>query len=331
LKFSYKLRDFNRFDELITRENKSVHLLKKRKNWIRVIIVFVSAIVIGVMSWYLFSTEYTTETEISFDENGIILRDYGFKQGHYIGEHRNPVVAGQYALQFYEDFIQTGNETAKQYLINNADWFLQNVEKRDDYSIYVYDFPWPYYNMPEGEWVDAMAQTRMMMVLIRAHEITGDEEYLREAYSLLNALFVEVKDGGVTYKSENGWWFEHFAHPGGYQPRVLNAHLRVLMELDEFIKYTDSESAKFLFDKGLEAATKEIQYYDLNGYSYVNRIGDPSQERYHKIHIEETKHLYEITGEKVFLEYHDRWLNCDFFCKNWNYYYQYSLRKMGLT
>jgi hypothetical protein len=285
----------------------------------------------GIVSWYIYSTSYTTETRIFVDEEGIILRDYGFKQGHYIGENRNPVVAGQYALQFYNEFKQNGNKTAKQYVVNNADWFIENKENRENYSIYLYDFPWPYYNMPAGEWTDAMAQTRMMMVLIRAHEITGDEKYLNEAGTLLEALYVDVKDGGVTHKSENGWWYEHFAHPDGDNPRVLNAHLRVLIELDEYIKYTQSKSAQFLFDKGLEAAINEIQYYDLNGYSWGNRIGDPSQSRYHNIHIEQTRQLYEITGEDIFLEYHEKWKNCGYLCKNWNFYYNYGLKKLGLS
>ena len=296
-----------------------------------ILILFFLIITILFISWNLYRTFYTTETTLSLDENGIAFRDYGIKNGKMIGKHYNPVFAGSFSLKFYKDFKQSGNETAKQYLINNAEWVLENVKEKENYSIYIYDFPWDDYNLPKDEWVDALAQTRMMLILIRAHELTNDERYLYAAESLLKALYVEVKDGGVTYKDENGWWYEHFAHPDGDHPRVLNAHLIVLSELDEFIKYTDSESAKFLFHKGLEAAINDLHYYDLNGYTWLNRVGDPSTFGYHKIHIEQTKNLYDITGEKKFLEYYEKWNSCEYLCQNWNFYYNYVLKKIGLN
>ena len=51
-----------------------------------------------------------------------------------------------------------------------------------------------------------MANGQALQVLIKAHEITQDLRYLIAAKSLLSAFFVEVKDGGITYKdSPNDW------------------------------------------------------------------------------------------------------------------------------
>jgi uncharacterized protein YyaL (SSP411 family) len=46
-----------------------------------------------------------------------------------------------------------------------------------------------------------MAQGRALQALIKAHEVTGQNKYLDSAKMLLNSFFVELKDGGVTYKT----------------------------------------------------------------------------------------------------------------------------------
>ena len=54
-----------------------------------------------------------------------------------------------------------------------------------------------------------MAQAQAIQVLIRAYELTHELKYLNSAKKLLSSFFVEVEDGGVTYKTPNeGWWFE---------------------------------------------------------------------------------------------------------------------------
>jgi hypothetical protein len=41
---------------------------------------------------------------------------------------------------------------------------------------------------------------------------------------LLNSFFVEVKDGGVTYKTPTErWWYEGYAHIGSKEVRNINA------------------------------------------------------------------------------------------------------------
>ncbi len=66
----------------------------------------------------------TVNKPIEFDDDGIIWKDYGIQKGVYIGKQRNPVDASQTALRYYDDFINSGNSTAKKYFINSADWLI---------------------------------------------------------------------------------------------------------------------------------------------------------------------------------------------------------------
>ena len=45
-----------------------------------------------------------------------------------------------------------------------------------------------------------MAQSQAIQALIKANNLTNDNRYLNISDRLLNAFFIEVKDGGVTYK-----------------------------------------------------------------------------------------------------------------------------------
>ena len=37
--------------------------------------------------------------------------------------------------------------------------------------------------------------------------------------------------------------------------------------------------------------------------------------KYHNIHVDLTKKMYDLTNEGIFLEYHERWKKCDDFCQ----------------
>jgi len=256
----------------------------------------------------------TVNKPIEFDDDGIIWKDYGIQKGVYIGKQRNPVDASQTALRYYDDFINSGNSTAKKYFINSADWLISYSQFKGNYSIFEYEFPYPIYNL-NPLWHDAMAQGQAIQVLIKAHELTNDGKYLDEAKLLLNAFFVDVKDGGVTYKTEDkGWWYEHYAQKDGKSPRVLNAHIHSLLGVYDYYKYTGDSDAKYIWDQGVLALKNDLPIYDFDSFSYYDSIGTIVM-KYHNSHVDLTKQMYDLTNENIFLEYHERWKKCDDFCQ----------------
>ena len=230
--------------------------------------------------------------------------------GEPIGFQRNPVTTALQANEFYDKYKENNDESSKMYFLNNADWLVDNAINKGYYSLLQYNFPLPIYNF-KAPWFSAMANGLALQVLIKAHEITLDSKYLTAAKSLLNAFFIEVKDGGITYKdSSDEWWYEEYAtnDKDSMISRVLNGMIFTVLGIYDYFQYTNDPDAKLLFDKGVNSIKKEISKYNDNGYSYYDLLGNPA-DKYHQIHVDLTKQLYDLTGEPIFNKYHELWKN----------------------
>jgi hypothetical protein len=155
-----------------------------------------------------------------------------------------------------------------------------------------------------------MAQAQALGILARAYNITHEIKYLNTSKMLLNSFFVEVKDGGVTYKSPtNGWWYELYAgdNTGAKQPRVLNGMMFTLVGLYDYYNHTKNNTAKYLFDKGMLALESYLPLYDNNGSSYYDILKTPGKSIYHLANVRLLSQLYQITGQQYLKVYYDRW------------------------
>ena len=153
-------------------------------------------------------------------------------------------------------------------------------------------------------------QARAVEALGKANELTGNQSYLDTAKSLLNSFFVEVKDGGVTYKTPNdGWWYEEYADDGANatHPMILNGMQSAVISLYKYYQYTNDPDAKFLFDQGITGLNLNLPRYDYNGYSYYDALQMPAPSHYHKMHVTLLGKLLEIVDSDEFQKYHDRW------------------------
>ncbi len=300
-----------------------------KKFWKVLIILAIILLVLSIVIILEFFRELSLLSKSKnriIDDNGIPFTDYKTIEGIYIGKQRNPVISSMFAISYYDDYVITGNETAKLFFFSNADWLVSYSKLRGNYSIYEYEFPWPKYNLPLF-WTDGMAQGKAIQVLLKAHELSNDQKYLDEARLLLNAFFVDVKDGGVTYKTEDeGWWYEHYAHKEGKAPRVLNGHIFSLLGIYDYYEYTKDPDAKFLFEQGVIALKKDLSNYDYDGYSTYDAIGNPSR-NYHKLHQELLGEMYTLTNEEIFNEYMKKWEKCDDWCQ----FYHRHMDKFILT
>jgi len=230
--------------------------------------------------------------------------------GKEVGLQRNPVTTALQANEFYDLYKVSNNESAKTYFLNNVNWLVNNAVPKENYSLLQYNFPLPIYNL-KAPWFSAMAHGYALQVLIKAHETTHDIRYLIAAKSLLNAFFVEVKHGGITYKdTPNDWWYEEYAsnEKNAKISRVLNGMLFTVLGIYDYYKYTNDAEAKLLFDKGINSIKKEISKYNDNGYSYYDLLGMPAKD-YHQTHVVLLKKLYNITGEPILIQYSDLWKN----------------------
>lgn len=258
------------------------------------------------------------DASVIYDNLGIPSYDYGTVEGVDIGLQRSAITIANEALRFYEEDYQRSipkNETAKRFFLNNADWLVKNIAMTNHnrtftYATYEYQFEWPYYDLIPP-WRDAMTQGRAVEALVGASELTGDRKYLHTAKQIINSFFIEVKDGGVTYKSpDRGWWYEHYADNdkrGKQEPRVLNAMAFALLGVHRYYNYTSDESARFLFEQGITALKNDLPKYDDNGNSFYDALGTKAGNYYLPFHIKLLSDLYAITGDPIFKKYHDAW------------------------
>jgi hypothetical protein len=239
------------------------------------------------------------------NSKGLVYRYYG----PGIGIQLNPFNTASRVLDHYTDYVKNGNNTAKMLVLSICDWIVNSSRNYGNYSVLHYDFPFDDYELEPG-WSSAIAQGRAIQALVKAHNITGDKKYSDTAKLLLNSFFIEVKDGGVTYKTaDDGWWYEEYAskNKNAKGPRILPGMMSALLSIHEYFEYTGDMKAKDLFDKGIIALEKNLPAYSNNGYSNYDILGNLAKPRYHLINIELLGQLFDITGNPIFDRYRSIW------------------------
>ncbi|RMF31408.1 MAG: hypothetical protein D6752_02240, partial [Candidatus Nitrosothermus koennekii] len=224
-----------------------------------------------------------SDKRITFDDEGVPIVNYGYVDGVLIGKQQNPVFVCNIADKYYKDYADNRSNKSRMLFLNCARWLVNNARSYGSYKILEYHFPWPKYNI-KPPWRSGMAQALAIQVLIKAHKLTNDDIYIDASRDLLNSFFVEVKDGGVTYKDEEGWWYEEFASDDCIRSMVLNGMMFALLGIYDYYKYTSDNNAKYLFDKGVLSLKNNISKYDYKGYSYYDILGNPPI-KYHEIHV----------------------------------------------
>ncbi|MCM2283284.1 MAG: D-glucuronyl C5-epimerase family protein [Desulfobacula sp.] len=248
------------------------------------------------------------EKNFEIDQDGIPKVFYPkLKEAFY-----NPVYISHKAIAFYENFktSKKDSESVKSF-IKYSIWLKNNLRIMSygdlTYGIWEYHFAWPNYRLTPP-WRSGMAQGAGIKVLHSAFEVTGDETFLVAAKYALTAFMIEVKNGGVTYKdSPDEWWFEEYAGGNNLESRVLNGAIYALIDIYEFWENTGNEDAKKIYNLGLNSIRKNLEKYDAGWWSYYDLTGTIATQKYHNVHIELLKRLYDITGETFFLKYNEKW------------------------
>jgi len=249
-----------------------------------------------------------------FDKNGVPFYNYSYTGHRTVGVQGSPHAVASYALELYDEYKINSNESAKIYFINNVNWLVNTnmLKSNGSFSTYQYPFPWPLGNYTiKPPWTNGMVGAEALGPLAKAYQLTGNKTYIDTAKQILNSFYIDVREGGVTYKTVNsGWWYEEYASRNStIEPRVLNGMIHAIIGINEYHKITNDTSAKFLFDQGILALKNDLPKYDNNGASYYDRLGLLANSFYKSLHVIQLNQLYELTNEPVFKLYHDKWNN----------------------
>jgi heparosan-N-sulfate-glucuronate 5-epimerase len=286
-------------------------------------------IIIGSIALSIFSiTEYfsydfllipTVFAEPIPDDNGIMMYKY------YTIEHSvyNPLILASHGLNYYKKYENTEDTKSKEYFINTANWLVNNAKDKEGgrYSLWEFDFPWPWYGGVEPPYYSGYAQAIGLVVLARAYDLTNNEIYLDEANKAFQALLVNYdNDGVMTIEDKNGdlMFFHELAKPGFQKTYILNGQTGALLHIWQYYELSNDPAAKSIFDKGINYLKHNLWKYDTGSWSRyelkpIGQRENLASMEYHKIHIDHLKSLYDITGEPILKEYVDKfnkYCNC---------------------
>ena len=281
----------------------------------------ISAIIVitifSIVDYYYSSNSLVTLSTVSaeqvIDDNGVIMYIYpGFQHSVY-----NPLTLSSGGLSYLKEYENTGDTVSKEHFINTANWLVNNAKDKEEgkYSIWEYDFTWPWYNNElTPPYYSGYAQAVGIVVLARAYDLTGNQIYLDEANKAFQSFLFDYNDGGVTSIEDDGGdsMFLHLsAKPGFPKTYALNGHTGSLLHLWQYYELTGDPRAKSIFDKGINFLKHNLWMYDTGSWSLydltlINKSENLSNDVYHKHLIDHLTKLYDITGESILQEYADR-------------------------
>ncbi|HJT83227.1 MAG TPA: D-glucuronyl C5-epimerase family protein [Nitrososphaeraceae archaeon] len=277
-----------------------------------IIVISIFSIVDYYHSSNFLVTLPTVSAEKVIDDNGVIKYIYpGFQHSVY-----NPLTLSSGGLSYLTEYKNTGDMESGDFFINTAHWLVDNAKYKEGgrYSLWEYDFTWPWYGGVPPPYSSALAQSTGMVVLVHAYHFTGNAIYLDEAHKAFQALLVDYGDGGVmTIEDDNGdsIFLHLLAKPGFPKTYVLNGHTGSLLHIWEYYELTGDPQAKSIFDKGINYLKHNLWKYDTGSWSlYDLTLIDQSEnvawDVYHKAMIDHLTKLYDISGESILKEYADK-------------------------
>jgi len=238
------------------------------------------------------------------DSSGVPYINYFSISGKHIGIKRNPTFVSFAADKYFQDITTDGNETNFQ---NCVHWILENAVTEDSCLFIPYKYAWVY-DLKPG-WKSAMGQGLAIKTLTQEYQLTHDSVYLAKIELFLNLFYKTVDEGGITYKTnQNEWWFEEYAQEKGLKPHILNGMMYALHGLYYNYVNTKNERSLMLFSKGISSLKASLPEYDnANNLSFYDSKKNVASEYYHNIHLRFLLEFYNITHEKIFSDYYQKW------------------------
>lgn len=241
------------------------------------------------------------------DRDGVPMLNY---RGT-IGLQYNPIAIAQYGLGNYNLFARTGDLLRRQRFLTAADWLLSHRERnRAGLSVWNHHFDWEYRTTLKAPWYSGLAQGQGISLLVRAHQETGDDRYLKAATESFQAFQTTPDKGGVTYVDRTGniWFEEYITFPPTH---ILNGFIWASWGIFDLYLATANATAKDLFAKAMQTLSQNLPQYDVGFWSLYEQSGTRmrmlASPFYHSLHVTQLNVLYALTGNDVFRHFARRW------------------------
>lgn len=265
-----------------------------------------------IENYFIELGNYKTKTQKYKDKNGILFRKPFTDTKKYITK---PGIDTLYIatdmsgniIMDYSKFTETKDSTYYYEILRFGNWLKKNVVIKNNFAVWPYHFKFTKYDL-DYDWCGAWALGNILSAISRLIVLTGDSTYIALANKTVNTFETKIEDGGILFTDEkNNYWFEEY--PALPPNHVLNGHINGLFGLYDYWRITKNKKAETLFDKGVKTVLDNLEKYDTGYWSYYDlQYPYVADYYYHKnVHIPQLKVLYQLTGNKIFKQYAEKW------------------------
>lgn len=210
-------------------------------------------------------------SRLVFDKDGVRLTPFDAQAADL---RYSPTSITHYALSAWNSYLDTDKESSKEKFLNQVKWLVDNKKQVKD--AYVWEYSWDVDAFTlKAPWVSALSQGETISVMLRAFQITGDNNYLEIAKGAFNSFKLSTADGGV--KATDKFWFEEY--PNSSKTHVLNGFMYSLAGIREYWEVTHKWDARWYWERATRSLAKNLSQYDA-GFDSTYDVSRPIQTQY---------------------------------------------------
>ena len=184
-----------------------------------------------------------------------------------------------------------------------ADYTLsKSVAKGNTLSL-PHEFDYKIFGL-KAPWNSGITQSIATSFFLRLYVLTNDKKYLIAAENFFQVCCQGKDNGGCLVVTKSGleWVEEYMSKPSAY---VLSGHIFAIIASAELYQITKKEAYKFRTENWLRSLVNEFSSYQYKGHLVHNKFQwKLSNLEYQGLYVGQFLHLYEITGNELFLEFY---------------------------
>uniref|UniRef100_UPI00334035A7 D-glucuronyl C5-epimerase family protein n=1 Tax=Castellaniella defragrans TaxID=75697 RepID=UPI00334035A7 len=179
---------------------------------------------------------------------------------------------------------------AERYFYNSADWLYKNADYQSGLPHFIYKFNWPYKGYPSGgleaPWWSGLTDGYAIILLLRAYDYFKEEKFLVLAGDLYKSVLTKVEDGGSLSFIKGQPWIEEYIDPrfkSENMAYVFNGMVYATYGIEAYENFSKISNRKS--ESLYRAIFNMLPFFDRNGWSDYDLLGNSNNIKYHKIHV----------------------------------------------
>ncbi len=246
------------------------------------------------------------KTYFYFKSTSVFDDSYTFENGFPVslkGIYKVPLIPLYYGLVHINTAF--GKEIFDlQKLKDIADYTIKNARKTKSAFLIEHSFDYKIFDL-KAPWISGITQAIACSFFVRLYVLTKDVEYLEAAKKFFHPCTTSHQENGCLVVTKSGleWVEEYYTQPSAF---VLSGHIFAIIAAAELFQVLHDKSYKFYTENWLRSLVSELSTYQFKEYIVHNKYQwKLSNIEYQGLYVGQFKHLYELTGNDVFLEFYN--------------------------